>query len=460
MKLTTMAWVLIGAAGLLGAGCSRASHHVYTTIPDADPAVQLKRFVSDKEAQSNTATNETIPEFAAFFTAARTGDWPAVSNAFLAFRNHAGQYEHSGQTDNRLRGTRWEAVKEVWGAFDAFGEGSPKYAAAFGRDIANSIPDGSIYFGGTDPGRFVVTAMCRSQVAGDPFYVLTQNALADSSYLDYIRNMYGDRLHLPTADDTSRCFEEYTADLKQRADKHQLRAGEDYHLDDQGKVQVQGQVAVMEINALIAKTIVDRNPGHEFYLEESFPLDWMYPCLEPHGLIFKLNPQPLSSLSDEVVSADHEYWSKYLQPMIGGWLTDETPVEDVAAFVGKTSGRRDLSSFSGDPVFIQDLYMRRSFSKLRSSIAGVYAWRTGHATGADKNRMAREADFAYRQSWALCPDSPEAIFRYVTFLMQQKRIADAVLVAQTAADVPSMQGRDGAQVRALLEQLKQYQKKN
>ena len=447
MKLTTMAWVLIGAAGLLGAGCSRASHHVYTTIPDLDAATQLQRFVSDKEAQSNTATNETIPEFAAFFAAARTGDWPAVSNAFLAFRNRSAVY-----------GTRWEAVKEVWGAFDAFGEGSPKYAATFGRDIANSIPDGSIYFGGTDPGRFVVTAMCRSQVNGDPFYVLTQNAMADGSYLDYIRNMYGDKLHLPTADDSSRCFQEYTADLKQRADKHQLRPGEDYHLDNQGKVQVQGHIAVMEINALIVKTIVDQNPGHEFYVEESFPLDWMYPCLEPHGLIFKLNPQPLTSLSDDVVSADHEYWSKYVQPMIGGWLSDDTSVKDVAAFAAKTFGRHDYSGFTGDREYVENEYAHRSFSKLRSSIAGVYGWRTEHATGAGQDRMAREADFAFRQAWALCPDSPEAIFRYVNFLMQQKRPVDAMVVAQAALDL-SKPGSDGT-LRALVEQLKKYQNKN
>ena len=51
----------------------------------------------------------------------------------------------------------------------------------------------------------------------------------------------------------------------------------------------------MAINGLLAKIMFDKNPDREFYIEESFPLDWMYPYLEPHGLIFKINRQPQSA---------------------------------------------------------------------------------------------------------------------------------------------------------------------
>jgi hypothetical protein len=184
----------------------------------------------------------------------------------------------------------------------------------------------------------------------------------------------------------------------------------------------------------------------------------MNPQLEPHGLIFKLNRQPAPKLSEEAVQNDHDYWAKYVQPMIGGWLNDDTSVAEVAAFAEKTFGRHDFSGFKGNPRFIQNAYSHRMFSKLRSSIAGLYAWRVSHAAGPDdKERMAREADFAFRQAWALCPYSPEAVFRYVNFLLEQKRVADAVLVAETAAKMPEMKGADGAQLRSLVEQLKKIQ---
>jgi hypothetical protein len=449
--------VVLGA-GLFIGGCTKKQMTSFQSLKNPEVAAQLKSFVAEKEAQANTATNEMPSEFQAFFAAAAKGDWLAVSNAFAEFRKHAGQYEHSGKTDERLRGTAWQAVLETWGALDAFGEGDEKYSLAFGTNIIASIPAGSIYFGGTDPGRFLVTAMCKSQVNADPFFVLTQNALADATYLEYLRGMYGAKIYTPTDEDSKKCFQDYTEEAQRRMQNHQLMPGEDVKMVD-GKVQVSGQVAVMGINGLLAKVVIDKNPDREFYIEESFPFDWMKPHLEPHGLIFKINRQPLPGLSDEIVDQDHDYWRSLVRPMIGDWLTDDTSVKEVGAFAQKTFGKQNFSGFTGDPRFIRNAYSHRMFSKLRSSQAGLYAWRMDHSTDAtEKERMAREADFAFRQAWVLCPDSPEAVFRYINFLLKQKRGADALLVAETAAQMPAMQGKDGEQLRGLVEQLKKIQK--
>jgi hypothetical protein len=300
--------------------------------------------------------------------------------------------------------------------------------------------------------------MCKSQVNADPFFVLTQNALADSTYLDYLRGMYGAKIYTPTDEDSKKCFQDYKEDAQRRMQSHQLVPGENVKMVD-GKIQVSGQVAVMQINGLMVKLILDKNPGREFYIEESFPFDWLYPHLDPHGLIFKINHQPLPGLSGEIVGQDHDYWRSLVRPMIGDWLNDDTPVEQVAAFARKTFGKQDFSGFTGDPRFIQNAYSHRMFSKLRCSIAGIYAWRLKQATNAsEKERMAHEADFAFRQAWALCPYSPEAVFRYVNFLLAQDRSAAALVVGETAAQMPANQGKDGGQIRNLVEQLKKIQK--
>ena len=57
------------------------------------------------------------------------------------------------------------------------------------------------------------------------------------------------------------------------------------------RVQVQGNAAVMAINALLAKNLFNTNLENEFYLEESFPLSWMYPYMTPYGIIFKLEAE-------------------------------------------------------------------------------------------------------------------------------------------------------------------------
>jgi hypothetical protein len=102
-----------------------------------------------------------------------------------------------------------------------------------------------------------------------------------------------------------------------------------------GEARVQGQVAVMNINGLLAKIIFDHNRDREFYLEESFPLDWMYPYLSPHGLIMKVNREPLAELSADVVREDHDYWLNYLKPILGDGLNEDSTVADVTAWTEK-----------------------------------------------------------------------------------------------------------------------------
>ena len=149
----------------------------------------------------------------------------------------------------------------------------------------------------------------------DPCFTLDQGELVEESYRTYLRNMYGGKMYIPTEEDAQKCFQDYAPDALQRYRQHKLQR-EDFQ----------------RIDRLIAKVIFDKNPDREFYFEEAWPVEWMYPYLEPHGLILKLNRQPLSELSDEAVTQDHDFWVKQLQPMIGDWLNDDNSMPCRAGF--------------------------------------------------------------------------------------------------------------------------------
>jgi len=70
----------------------------------------------------------------------------------------------------------------------------------------------------------------------------------------------------------------------------------------------------------LVKVIVEHNPKQECYLEESLTTDAIYPYLSPHGLIFKLNHEPLSALPVTEMDADRAFWSKQFAMMLGDWL--------------------------------------------------------------------------------------------------------------------------------------------
>ncbi len=246
--------------------------------------------------------------------------------------------------------------------------------------------------------------------------------------------VYPDReIYIPTTPDADRCYTEYLADVARRRELNQLEPGEDIRYFG-NKAQLSGQVAIMNLNALMARVIFDRNPKNEFFLEESMPLKWMYPHLTPFGIIMKINREPMRELSEEVVRRDHEFWARYSERLIGNWITYDTSVKEIAQFVEKVYLRRDFSGFQGDRKFVRDDQAQKSFSKLRSSIAGIYAWRVSDPANPDpavQQRMIKEADFAYRQALAFCPYSPEAVFRYVNLLLSLQRLDDALLVATT-----------------------------
>ena len=261
--------------------------------------------------------------------------------------------------------------------------------------------------------------------------------------------MYGTRIYVPTEEDSTNAFSEYLDDACRRLKENKLRPGEEIEEID-GKLNVSGQLAVMSINGLLAKIIFDKNPDREFYVEESFPLEWMYPHLAPHGLVMKINRQPLAELSDEVVRRDREYWTRYIQAMIGDWMHDDAPVSDVVAFIEKVHLRHDLSGFKGDPRFVLNDAAQKSFSKLRSAIGGIYAWRAFNAgSPAEKERMLAEADFAFRQAIALCPRSPEALFRYTSLVACQGRTEAALPLVETVLKLEP----DNLALRDLFQQL-------
>jgi len=252
-----------------------------------------------------------------------------------------------------------------------------------------------------------------------------------------------------TPEDHARCFNEYMNDVQRRMQAKQLRPGEDVKVVE-GRVTVSGQTSVMAINALLARVMFDKNPDREFFIEESFPLEWMYPYLTPYGIIMKINREPLPELTEDILQKDHEFWSKYSQRAIGNWITYDTSIADICTFVEKVYHQRDYKGFKGDPKFVRDSDGQKAFSKLRSSIAGVYLWRERQLANemqkvqlannpaehqrltAAYQRVLREAEFALKQSFAFCPYSPEATFRYLDLLLRTGRAQDAILVAKTA----------------------------
>jgi tetratricopeptide (TPR) repeat protein len=239
-----------------------------------------------------------------------------------------------------------------------------------------SMEPNSIFFGGTDPGRFVPTYMIYSANFRPDVYLITQNALADDTYMSVERDLYGDEIWIPSKEDSAESFQIYVEEVQ----SGKRNANADLKIEN-GRVQVTGALGVMEINGILTKMMFDHERlRHAFYVEESYVIQWMYPYLSPHGLIMKINKDK-NPLTPQIIQNDTDFWDWYVRRLLK------------------------------DKAFRRDFPAQKSFSKLRAAIAGLYS-HTGRY---------REAEQAFREAVLLYPASPEASFRYIQEVLMPLR---------------------------------------
>ena len=389
--------------------CSRA-------VSDVDP--RLREFAKLKHQQTEELATklrlDVLPEVRTFYRAAEAGDWNAVSNLYARIQRITGQTNSSLclPATNVLS----VPIHETVGAYDTFTHWDGPLLQEYADGILQSIPAGSVYFGMTDPGRFVITVF--RDIANSPdIFIITPKFIVpkygpvvrgkfsgvisgdlSTGYLDYLRLLYGGRLSVPAETDAQAALQQCTRDVQSR------RA----HGEPPNPDEVVGDM--MDVDSAIARWIFEHNKDkHEFYLEESFLIGWMFPYLEPHGLILKVNKEPLSKLDPAVIMRDRDYWDKLTKKLLA------------------------------DPRFRGNEMVRKTYSKMRSTISGVYAYR----------KLYVDAEYACRQSIQLCPDSPEANFNTAQLLLETSQHAAAIDVLEAYQKLDPLNSKIGLAIQQI-----------
>jgi hypothetical protein len=347
-----------------------------------------------------------------FFESAKSGNWEHVRQAFESLS--ALRKSEAGSED---LATLWPVILETYGVAEAAHDWPAQKLLDYGKDVLGSLRPGMVYVGGTDPGRFIPTLLNETS-DGDRHIVLTQNALADNSYLKYIGFLYSDRLATLTPEDSSGVFQEYLANAQKRAahdqespnEEKQIRPGEDVRLID-GRVQVSGQMAVMAINEKLFQLLMKKNPDAAFAMEQSFPLASTYAEATPLGPIMELRVQDeQNALTQDRAAQAIDYWRATTQQLLS------------------------------DPKAADSSEVRKAYSNMASEQAALFL----------DHKFSQQAEEGFRLSAELCPYSPEAVFRYVNLLLSQSRFEEAALVAENGAKADP----DNSQFKDLFERVK------
>jgi hypothetical protein len=334
---------------------------------------------------------EAPAEMEKFFDVAQTGDWEDIQAEFAALRKLR---ESDSQPPGLSR--LWGAVHETFGIIQTARDWPAQKLLDYGDAVLSSLRPGMVYVGGTDPGRFIPTLLNETG-DGERHIILTQNALADNSYVDYVNFQYRDRMATLTPEESKKAFEDYLSDAQQRYthdqnfpnEPRQLRPGEDIRMEGE-RVNVSGQIAVMSINELLFKAIMTKNPDMTFAMEQSFPLLSTYAQAAPLGPVMELRvTDEQNALNSQRAGQAVDYWRSTAQQFVS------EPESDIT---------------------------RMAYGKMAAEQAALLLNRNFPAEAEQTFRFANE----------IAPTNPDTVFRYVDLLMRQNRVGDAIGVAQHA----------------------------
>ncbi len=387
----------------------------------------------------------------------RTGTSWFKPDQFSNAQDLAAKLRKSDHQDSLSKYLYEKLGRETQALVDGQGDASALRRALAG-DFNVILKDGSIYdaerFKGIQLPPLIVEAMNGNNIPAT-IIRLNRRMLEEACPGDIVKSLGGvypdTEITTPSPNASRECINDYYEDVAKRLqhdtqfpnEPRQIKPGEDAHVVN-GRLQISGgQTTVMGINGLLAKVIFDKNPDHEFYVEESFPLDWMYPYLTPFGVIMKINRQPLPEITQDIIDKDHAFWSRFSQRTIGNWITYDTSVKDICAWAENVYLRHYFAGFTGDRKFVRDDDAQKAFSKLRSSIgASIYQWRARNShSPAENARVTREAEFALKQAFACCPYSSEAVFHLMNQLLGANRVDDALLVLKTCHKLDPYNGQ-------------------
>jgi hypothetical protein len=326
-----------------------------------------------------------------FFDAVASGNWAEIEVAFTKINGG-----DSSAGPNRQRASEvdqlWPAIIDAYGVAEQVHEWPAQKLLDYGNAVLSSLRPGMVYVGGTDNGRWI-PELLNDTSDGEHHIIVTQNALADATYLDYLQLQYHDGFAVLSQEDSQRAFQEYVADAQSRFKHDQdhpdepkrVRPGEDIRVED-GKTQISGQVAVMAINEKLLQLMMAQNPELSFALQESFPLKSTYADAMPLGPLMELRAQDTqNSFTAERASQTLDYWRNAAQQVLADPDASSSPTA--------------LKSYSHDTVSAAHLLAAHNF-------------------GA-------EAEQAYRLASQLWPSNPESTYGLAELLARNGRNDEA-----------------------------------
>src|SRR5207245_7997099 len=159
------------------------------------------------------SNKELSPEAERFFDALEAGNWEEINARWKELANRSGQYADSDREPHR--DPSWAEILDAYGVAEQAHLWPAQKLLDYGQAVLGSLRPGMVYVGGTDNGRWI-PELLNETGSEEPHIIVTQNALADGTYLDFVNTLYGDQMTTLSSEDSQRAFQDYMNDAQKR----------------------------------------------------------------------------------------------------------------------------------------------------------------------------------------------------------------------------------------------------
>lgn len=335
-------------------------------------------------------------EYEQWSQAMASHDFKNASNLFIRIREKAS----NNTVDNSfIYAQLLPVISEAMAVHYEFSQWPPHLLIRYVDEILARLPDNAVFLGGSDSGRFLITAF--SDVRRPPkISVMTQQGLIDNSYYQYARLLRGGNMILPT--NNSSAWVEYVV----RVNKGLIAPHPQITIRN-GQCEANSSEAVMILNGIFLEEILSMNTGRTFYVELGAAIPQLFAYLEPDGPIMHYRPGR-NALTKDVMEKDSMYWAALEQALMA------------------------------DKVFIQSPKARVAFSQLRTMIGACFLVRDNYGT--------KSAEQVLQQAIRLDPQNPGPSYILAQAYDGQNEAAKALPVIQALlANCPNVPWRSQAE---------------
>lgn len=285
----------------------------------------------------------------------------------------------------------------------------------FISNTLETLPNKSILIWDERAGGNLLSLYADELAGSKEILAIDQNAIVDTRYCEYLRDTISHRINIPSESDVSSAFITYMSEAASRYHADQLLPGESVTTHPDGRVAIQGSVAVMGVGTHLLEWIESNNGDWTFLMAGSFANPFIQDHLMNVGLLSLY--QSRANLSSDHKRVNMRFTKTKVESIFEHLAGIRPEREACREFIQQQFLQPHAAKITTDKV--PNETVRNAWANLILSQCKAIQTLSPPITPGELQVML---DPLFLQAWTLCPQNQDVVDSYTGYLKQTDQL--------------------------------------